>query len=166
MKYLLYYVSVVTSCDWYCGQWTCPWGACHDCWGGCTDASREFHGQTKLADQKHGTPKGYKRAHFHDKVDRVTPQLDLTGPPYPHMNYSESDRLNLQLDRQPAGMKPPLFTSYHLGTNWPVYSPAFESKEDLAPILAAAGINVWRWPGGAVSSTYTTCMINAKPHDP
>ena len=148
---LLICIVAVDGCAWYCGQWTCPWGDCHDCWGGCTDASRVVHGQTKLANQKHGTPKGYKRAQFVDneKSKRSPPTLDLSGLEYSSLAAPKgANILSVVTDVQPKGMSPPRFTMFHLGTNWPIYSPAKASKDELAPVLLAAGIRVWRWPGG------------------
>jgi hypothetical protein len=84
----------------------------------------------------------------------MAPALDLTGPPYPYIGNVPHEV------KAPIVMKVvntpregwPQFTTYHLGTNWPVYNPAGPSEEDLAPTLAAAGILVWRWPGGAASN--------------
>ena len=145
--FMLFIAGVDGRCEAFCGNWTCPYDYCHECeatkCGHTSRSSEAISGQ-----QFGGTPDGYTRATFVDKKVREAPALDLLGAEYPsfaaHQHVSNVATITM-------GTRSHTFSAFHLGTNWPMYSPK-ESVDDAAPVLAAAGVRFWRWPGGAVSN--------------
>ena len=137
------------GCEWWCGQWACPGDFCNDC------------GEDRCAwtDTASGSPPGHVSANFEAPWKRQAPKLWQTGEEVPACGRSGDVRTcapetyasahPVPFDVTSAGHE---FTPFHLGTNFPLYTPWEMAHESLAPTLAAAGILVWRWPGGAATN--------------
>ena len=141
LRLLLLSAALPAACGecWdFCGAWACPWDFCHSCeWERCDHLDLES-----------GTPEGHAIASFltHDVAPREAPELLRTGAPLP---TASGEEVEVPFSTAASGH---IFSSYHLGTNFPMYSPHREAGKTLAPALAEAGIRVWRWPGGAASN--------------
>ena len=155
MRVLLLVLAIdeaVGQCDWFCGRWACPWDNCRGCEDThCRQTSRSHHATSPHGLQLGGTPSGFQRAAFKDKNTRVAPAIDVSGPKYPTFSAAQITEASQHVADITMTASEHDFTAFHLGTNLPIQSPN-TSKLDLAPVLAAAGIRVWRWPGGAQSN--------------
>ena len=57
------------------------------------------------------------------------------------------DQVEVAVDADASGFP---VTPFHLATNLPLFMPKADQISHVLPKLAAAGIVVWRWPGGAI----------------
>ena len=136
------------ECESFCGSWACPFDYCSGC---------DFE-QCDHSDLDSGTPSFSKIADFttEDEAPRVAPPFVKTGLPLPDAPNSQLE-VKLHFDLEARGHD---FTTYHIGTNIPLYAPNEEGKKSLGPALAAAGVRVWRWPGGAATNFWCPSFDN------
>eukprot|EP00316_Scyphosphaera_apsteinii_P000899 CAMPEP_0119345090 /NCGR_PEP_ID=MMETSP1333-20130426/107305_1 /TAXON_ID=418940 /ORGANISM="Scyphosphaera apsteinii, Strain RCC1455" /LENGTH=537 /DNA_ID=CAMNT_0007357543 /DNA_START=37 /DNA_END=1647 /DNA_ORIENTATION=+ len=80
---------------------------------------------------------------------RVPHSFVPNGMAWPHVHTSSITWVNVNTN---ANGK--MFTSNFLGTNIPLYSPWDKLKDEVLPLLYAAGIKLWRWPGGSIGNAW------------
>eukprot|EP00966_Prymnesium_polylepis_P134509 3108819-Prymnesium_polylepis.1 len=145
-------VAAVASegCQAWCGQWACPGDYCDGCW--------DF--PCKWTDTATGVPDGAAPAgKFEAPFLRSAPAYSEAGAPMYDVEITQDGGHAVTFDAAHEGHR---FTPFHLGTNMPLYTRSEIANESLAPALAAAGMRVWRWPGGASANFWCPSFPNSK----
>ena len=80
------------------------------------------------------------------------PYEPLTSQPWPQISTSGAP-MEVAVDAHDRATERP-FTPFHLAVNLPLFLRDTTVASVIVPKLVAAGMTVWRWPGGAAGDTW------------